>query len=147
MANEAHSPLFTVVSHFRLLQPSTTRSMEALLKCLQYFSSPGSNFVKTAIFRLYHQSLRVLDFMENEGASSSSRLGGNICTKYISCVVGCPLEGFVAPAKVAYVAKALYDMGCSEISLGDTFGVGTPERQKEKKQGNLFADLEAMPRE
>ncbi|KAI9119450.1 hypothetical protein K1719_009326 [Acacia pycnantha] len=70
----AHSPLFTVTSHFRLLQPSTTRSMEALLKCLQYFSSPGSNFGKTTIFRLYHQSLRVLHFMANEGALSSSRL-------------------------------------------------------------------------
>ncbi|KAF7819140.1 hydroxymethylglutaryl-CoA lyase, mitochondrial-like isoform X1 [Senna tora] len=55
---------------------------------------------------------------------------------YISCVVGCPLEGFVAPAKVAYVAKALYDMGCSEISLGDTIGVGTP--------GSVIPMLEAV---
>ena len=46
--------------------------------------------------------------------------------RYISCVVGCPVEGVVPPAKVAYVAKELYDMGCSEISLGDTIGVGTP---------------------
>ncbi|XP_073222269.1 uncharacterized protein [Cicer arietinum] len=45
---------------------------------------------------------------------------------YVSCVVGCPLEGKIAPAKVAYVAKSLYEMGCSEISLGDTIGVGTP---------------------
>ncbi|KAL6997673.1 hydroxymethylglutaryl-CoA lyase [Sarracenia purpurea var. burkii] len=45
---------------------------------------------------------------------------------YISCVVGCPIEGAVAPSKVAYVAKELYDMGCFEISLGDTIGVGTP---------------------
>ncbi|KAJ1395079.1 Pyruvate carboxyltransferase, partial [Sesbania bispinosa] len=45
---------------------------------------------------------------------------------YISCVVGCPLEGKIAPAKVAYVAKSLYEMGCLEISLGDTIGVGTP---------------------
>ncbi len=46
--------------------------------------------------------------------------------RYISCVVGCPVEGMVPPAKVAYVAKELYDMGCYEISLGDTIGVGTP---------------------
>lgn len=46
--------------------------------------------------------------------------------RYISCVVGCPLEGKVSPSQVAYVAKELYDMGCSEISLGDTIGVGTP---------------------
>ncbi len=41
-------------------------------------------------------------------------------------MVGCPVEGTIHPSKVAYVAKELYDMGCSEISLGDTIGVGTP---------------------
>lgn len=45
---------------------------------------------------------------------------------YISCVLGCPYEGEVAPEKVAEVAKALFDMGCYEISLGDTIGTGTP---------------------
>ncbi|KAK9027416.1 hypothetical protein V6N11_067252 [Hibiscus sabdariffa] len=45
---------------------------------------------------------------------------------YVSCVVGCPVEGVIPPSKVAYVAKELYDMGCFEISLGDTIGVGTP---------------------
>ncbi|MQL99261.1 hypothetical protein Taro_031991 [Colocasia esculenta] len=45
---------------------------------------------------------------------------------YVSCVVGCPVEGPVSPSKVAYVAKELHDMGCYEISLGDTIGVGTP---------------------
>ncbi|KAH1084246.1 hypothetical protein J1N35_024007 [Gossypium stocksii] len=45
---------------------------------------------------------------------------------YVSCVVGCPVEGIVPPSKVAYVVKQLFDMGCSEISLGDTIGVGTP---------------------
>ncbi|MBK8161030.1 MAG: hydroxymethylglutaryl-CoA lyase [Rhodospirillaceae bacterium] len=45
---------------------------------------------------------------------------------YISCVLGCPYEGEIAPRAVADVAKALKDMGCYEISLGDTIGVGTP---------------------
>ncbi|KAK2981088.1 hypothetical protein RJ640_012043 [Escallonia rubra] len=45
---------------------------------------------------------------------------------YISCVVGCPVEGAVPPAKVAYVAKELLNIGCAEISLGDTIGIGTP---------------------
>lgn len=45
---------------------------------------------------------------------------------YVSCVVGCPYEGEVAPKKVAEVAKALRDLGCYEVSLGDTIGVGTP---------------------
>lgn len=47
---------------------------------------------------------------------------------YVSCVVGCPYQGDVAPSDVARVAKALLDMGCYEISLGDTIGVGTPDK-------------------
>ncbi|KAJ1917252.1 hypothetical protein IWQ60_007839 [Tieghemiomyces parasiticus] len=46
---------------------------------------------------------------------------------YVSCVLGCPYEGDVRPEAVARVAKRLLDMGCYEISLGDTIGVGTPE--------------------
>ena len=45
---------------------------------------------------------------------------------YVSCALGCPYEGEVAPEKVAEVAGALHAMGCYEISLGDTIGVGTP---------------------
>jgi hydroxymethylglutaryl-CoA lyase len=47
---------------------------------------------------------------------------------YISCVLGCPYEGEVAPAAVAAVAGRLSDMGAYEVSLGDTIGVGTPAR-------------------
>jgi len=46
---------------------------------------------------------------------------------YVSCVVGCPYEGKIAPEKVAEVADKLLGMGCYEISLGDTIGVGTPK--------------------
>jgi isopropylmalate/homocitrate/citramalate synthase len=45
---------------------------------------------------------------------------------YVSCVLGCPYEGAVAPAKVAEVAAKLVELGCYEVSLGDTIGVGTP---------------------
>jgi hydroxymethylglutaryl-CoA lyase len=45
---------------------------------------------------------------------------------YVSCVIGCPYEGAVAPAQVAEVAQRLVDIGCHEVSLGDTIGVGTP---------------------
>eukprot|EP00249_Psilotum_nudum_P013464 c24345_g2_i1 orf=1-942(-) len=55
---------------------------------------------------------------------------------YISCVVACPEEGPIPPSKVAYVAQKLSDMGCYEISLGDTIGVGTP--------GTVFPMLEAV---
>src|SRR5258706_6478821 len=44
---------------------------------------------------------------------------------YVSCVLGCPYEGDVKTAKVAEVVGALFDMGCYEVSLGDTIGVGT----------------------
>jgi hydroxymethylglutaryl-CoA lyase len=47
---------------------------------------------------------------------------------YISCAAGCPYEGEVKPQAVAAVAEKLYKMGCYEISLGDTIGVGTPGR-------------------
>ena len=45
---------------------------------------------------------------------------------YVSCVLGCPYQGPVEPSEVARVAKALIDLGCFEISLGDTIGIGTP---------------------
>jgi hydroxymethylglutaryl-CoA lyase len=46
---------------------------------------------------------------------------------YVSCVVACPYDGAVDPAKVAYVADRLFAMGCYEVSLGDTIGAGTPD--------------------
>jgi isopropylmalate/homocitrate/citramalate synthase len=45
---------------------------------------------------------------------------------YLSCVLGCPYEGAISPRKVADLAKIVYEMGCDEVSLGDTIGVGTP---------------------
>lgn len=49
---------------------------------------------------------------------------------YISCVLGCPYGGAVEPAQVAGIAQDLLAMGCYEISLGDTIGVGTPGQTK-----------------
>ena len=49
---------------------------------------------------------------------------------YVSCVLGCPYEGEIAPEAVADVAGKLTAMGCYEISLGDTIGVGTPGRAR-----------------
>jgi hydroxymethylglutaryl-CoA lyase len=50
---------------------------------------------------------------------------------YVSCVLGCPFDGEIKPQAVADVAKTLWDLGCYEISLGDTIGVGTPLKAKE----------------
>ena len=45
---------------------------------------------------------------------------------YVSCVLGCPYEGNVEPETVAWVAGRMMELGCYEISLGDTIGIGTP---------------------
>lgn len=49
---------------------------------------------------------------------------------YVSCVLGCPYEGEIAPAAVARVAARLIELGCHEVSLGDTIGVGTPAKAR-----------------
>jgi len=71
-------------------------------------------------------SLSLKEFKNQFFANNVTNFILSYLVRYISCVVGCPVEGVVPPVKVAYVAKELYDMGCSEISLGDTIGVGTP---------------------
>lgn len=45
---------------------------------------------------------------------------------YVSCVLGCPYQGYVSPADVARVSERLLELGCHEVSLGDTIGIGTP---------------------
>ena len=50
---------------------------------------------------------------------------------YVSCVLGCPYEGAVPVAKVVDVSLALERLGCDEISLGDTIGVGTPRKAQD----------------
>ncbi len=57
---------------------------------------------------------------------------------YVSCALGCPYQGEVTPVAVTEVARALYEMGCYEISLGDTIGTGTP--------GKTQAMIEAVAR-
>jgi hydroxymethylglutaryl-CoA lyase len=50
---------------------------------------------------------------------------------YVSCVLGCPFDGEIRPQAVVDVAKVLWSLGCYEISLGDTIGVGTPKKARE----------------
>ena len=50
---------------------------------------------------------------------------------YLSCVLGCPYDGEVKPQAVVDVAKTLFDLGCYEISLGDTIGVGTAAKARQ----------------
>jgi len=65
-----------------------------------------------------------------EVASAAENAGIRV-RGYVSCVLGCPYEGDIEPAAVAAVAEHLSGLGCYEISLGDTIGVGTPARAQE----------------
>ncbi|CAN6443397.1 unnamed protein product [Victoria cruziana] len=100
-------------------------------KEIAIFASASESFSKSNINCSIEESLS----RYREVASSARKLSVPI-RGYVSCVVGCPVEGYVHPSNVAYVAKELYDMGCSEISLGDTIGVGTP--------GSVVPMLEAV---
>jgi hydroxymethylglutaryl-CoA lyase len=61
---------------------------------------------------------------------AAARKANILVRGYVSCVLGCPYEGEVAPQAVADVAATLRDLGCYEISLGDTIGVGTPTKMR-----------------
>ena len=63
--------------------------------------------------------------------TAHARANGIKVRGYVSCVLGCPYDGEIKPQAVADVAKALWDLGCYEISLGDTIGVGTPLKARE----------------
>jgi len=69
-----------------------------------------------------------------EPVMAAAKAAGIRVRGYVSCVLGCPYDGDIAPEKVAEVAEKLYTMGCYEISLGDTIGVGTPAGVKKMLQ-------------
>ncbi len=77
-----------------------------------------------------------------EVAAAAARAGIPV-RGYLSCVLGCPYEGAVAPETVAREAERLFALGCYELSLGDTIGVGTPARA----QALIDAVAERIPRE
>jgi lactonase len=73
--------------------------------------------------------------------AEAARAAGTRLRGYVSCVLGCPYEGEVAVSSVASVAAELLALGCYEVSLGDTIGVGTPT----KARGMLAAVMERVP--
>jgi len=85
------------------------------------FGAASESFSKKNINCTIAESLERFSPVVSEAKKHNVKVRG-----YVSCVLGCPYEGEVKPAKVAEVAGALYDMGCYEVSLGDTIGVGTP---------------------
>jgi hydroxymethylglutaryl-CoA lyase len=87
------------------------------------FAAASEAFSKKNINCSIAESLERFRPIAEAAARSNIKVRG-----YVSCVVGCPYEGEVRPEKVAHVAGALFDLGCYEISLGDTIGVGTPRK-------------------
>jgi len=94
-------------------------------KDISIFAAASESFSKKNINCSIAESLDRFRPVAARALEQERRLRG-----YVSCVLGCPYEGEIAPEAVARVSKALFDMGCEEISLGDTIGTGTPLKAK-----------------
>ena len=98
------------------------RALQAKVDEIAVFASASESFSQKNINCSIAESLDrfrpLLDRAKTEGVTVRG---------YVSCVTDCPYEGPVAPEAVAHVASALGQMGCHQISLGDTIGLGTPE--------------------
>jgi len=110
--------------HYPVLIPNLTGLENALavgVKEIALFSSPSEQFNQHNINCSVAESLaRIAELMPVAKREKLWVRG------YISCAIACPYEGKMAPQKVADLAEKLFAMGCHEISLGDTIGVGTP---------------------
>lgn len=106
-------------------------ALAACVKEVAVFAAASESFSQKNINCSISQSLTRFEPLLAAAQQHGVRVRG-----YVSCVLGCPYEGEIAPEQVGAVAQALYDMGCYEISLGDTIGVGTPN-----KAAALFAEV------
>ncbi|KZV44446.1 hydroxymethylglutaryl-CoA lyase, mitochondrial [Dorcoceras hygrometricum] len=106
-------------------------AVSAGAKDIAVFASASESFSKSNINCSIEESLARYRAVTSAAKKLSIPVRG-----YVSCVIGCPVEGSISPLKVAYVAKELHEMGCFEISLGDTIGVATP--------GTVFPMLDAV---
>lgn len=109
---------------FPVLTPNI-KGFEGALKCgakeVAIFGAASEAFSKKNINCSIMESLERFTDVCEAARENNVRVRG-----YVSCVVGCPYEGAVDPSNVALVASTLLEMGCYEVSLGDTIGVGTP---------------------
>jgi hydroxymethylglutaryl-CoA lyase len=102
------------------------------------FGAASEAFSKKNINRSIAESLERFRPVAEAAGEADIKVRG-----YVSCVLGCPYEGEIKPERVADVAAALYEMGCYEVSLGDTIGVGTPA----KAQAMIEACARRVPME
>ncbi|MCJ8351488.1 hydroxymethylglutaryl-CoA lyase [Moritella sp.] len=89
------------------------------------FGSASESFSRKNINCSITDSLRQFEPVVKQALAAGLPVRG-----YVSCTLGCPYEGYISINKVAKVAQQLHAMGCYQISLGDTVGVGTPEAAK-----------------
>lgn len=101
------------------------RGLEAALAAgvdeVAVFAAASEQFSQRNIQCSISESLRRFEPLVARAQQAGLRVRG-----YVSCVLGCPYEGEIAKQAVAAVAGALFEMGCAEISLGDTIGTGRP---------------------
>ena len=96
-------------------------AMKAGVREVAVFAAASESFSQKNINCSIKQSIERFEPVIKEGLANNVRVRG-----YISCVVGCPYEGDINAKTVAHLAQTLIELGCYEISLGDTIGVGTP---------------------
>jgi len=106
--------------------PGLTRAMAANVDAIAVFTAASEMFCQRNINCSIEQSL-----IRFGPVIDQARQAALPVRAYVSCVLGCPYEGYISPAKVAALAKQLFDMGCDEISLGDTIGAGTPRQAQQ----------------
>ncbi|MDR3467056.1 MAG: hydroxymethylglutaryl-CoA lyase [Xanthobacteraceae bacterium] len=100
-------------------------AMAAGARVIAVFASASEGFSRANINCTIAESLERF-----RPVLARARADGVKVRGYVSCVLGCPFDGEVAPAAVTRVARALWDQGCYEVSLGDTIGVGTPVKAR-----------------
>eukprot|EP01017_Pseudomicrothorax_dubius_P018603 TRINITY_DN2055_c0_g2_i4.p1 TRINITY_DN2055_c0_g2~~TRINITY_DN2055_c0_g2_i4.p1 ORF type:complete len:320 (+),score=76.82 TRINITY_DN2055_c0_g2_i4:43-1002(+) len=124
--------------NYTALVPNTKgleTAIKAGVKEVAVFGAASETFTKKNINCTIKESLGRFKEVVDEAKKHDIRIRG-----YVSCVMGCPYEGDVAPQKVDEVAGELFSMGCYEVSLGDTIGVGTPE-----KTHALMSNIRSVP--
>ena len=100
-------------------------AIEAGVKSIAVFTAASETFSQKNTNCSIDESLARINTVVDMAKENNIRVRG-----YVSCVLGCPYEGNIDPGTVADICQALYEMGCYEISLGDTIGVGTPGKAK-----------------
>ncbi len=97
------------------------RAIEAGAEEIAVFTAASETFNRRNINASIRESIDRFRPVAERAREEGLRMRG-----YVSCVLGCPYEGEVPAARVVYLAETLVGLGCYEVSLGDTIGVGTP---------------------